>query len=84
MVQQQNVKTRSLVHKDNISSWKSMADGCYDWEKGEWYSFDSGGYVQASSELVQYVLDPRNFLNETYILCLKDYPMIRRYRIKME
>ena len=67
MVQQQNVKTRSLVHKDNISSWKSMADGCYDWEKGEWYSFDSGGYVQASSELVQYVLDPRNFLNETYI-----------------
>ena len=44
-----------------------MADGCYDWEKGEWYSFDSGGYVQASSELVQYVLDPRNFLNETYI-----------------
>ena len=67
MVEKQNVKTRSLVHKDNISSWKSTADGCYNWETGEWYSFDSGGYVQASSELVQYVLDPRNFLDDTYI-----------------
>ena len=67
MVENQNYKTRSLVHKDNISSWKSMADGCYDWINGDWVAFDSGGYVQASSELVQYVLDPRNFLNETYI-----------------
>lgn len=67
MVENQNYVGRSLVHKSYPSSWKSIADECYDWEKGEWYEFDSGGYVQASSELVQYALDPRNFLNDTYI-----------------
>ena len=40
-----------------------MADGCYDWETGEYTVLDSGGWVQASSELVQYALDPRNFLS---------------------
>ena len=27
------------------------------------HSLDSGGWVQASSALVEYALDPRNFLN---------------------
>ena len=39
----------------------------YDWDSDRWIVFDSGGWVQASSELVQYALDARNFLNETNI-----------------
>ena len=67
VVKQQNVLGRSLISKNSISSWKSIADGCYDWEESSWYTWDGGSWVQASSELIEYTLDPRNFLNETNI-----------------
>ena len=54
---------RSLTYGSAKSSWKSVADGCYDWESGQYTQLDSGGWVQASSALVEYALDPRNFLN---------------------
>lgn len=34
---------------------------------GEYTILDSGGWVQASEGLVKYALDPRNFLDDTYI-----------------
>lgn len=67
VVEAQNKLGRSLIHKSNVSSWKSTADGAYDWETGEWNSYDSGGWVQASNELVQYALDPRNFFNSNNV-----------------
>jgi len=67
VVENENVVGRSLIHNSSISSWKSIEEGCYDWNNDQWISFDSGGWVQASSELVQYALDPRNFLNTTNI-----------------
>ncbi|MFQ8901370.1 MAG: hypothetical protein ACLR7D_05190 [Lachnospira eligens] len=30
----QNVIGRSLTYGSAVSSWKSVADGCYDWETG--------------------------------------------------
>lgn len=67
MVENENVPGRSLISINSISSWKSTAENCYDWETGEYVIFDSGGWVQASTELVQYALDPRNFLNDINI-----------------
>lgn len=67
VVENENVIGRSLIYASAISSWKSTKDDAYNWETGEWYELDSGGWVQASSELVEYALDPRNFLNETNI-----------------
>ncbi len=67
VVENENVIGRSLIHESSISSWKSIEEGCYDWDLDRWIVFDSGGWVQASSELVQYALDARNFLNETNI-----------------
>ena len=58
---------RNLVHKSADTSWKSMQDGAYNWETGEWKEFDSGGWVAASTEIVQYYMDPRNFLDSTNI-----------------
>lgn len=72
VVENENVLGRSLIYASAKSSWKSTADGAYDWETGSWYELDSGGWVQASSELVQYALDPRNFLNETNIFMFED------------
>lgn len=72
VVDNQNVLGRSLIYGSAKSSWKSVADGCYDWETGEYTVLDSGGWVQASSELVQYALDPRNFLSQDYIFMFEN------------
>lgn len=72
VVENENVLGRSLIYSSAQSSWKSTAQGCYDWESGTWIELDSGGWVQASSELVQYALDPRNFFNETNIFMFED------------
>ncbi len=57
----------NLVHADAPSSWKSTQTGAYDWTSGEWKEFDSGGWVAASTEVVQHFMDPRNFLDSTNI-----------------
>ena len=67
MVNAQNVIGRSLIYSSADASWKSTAAGCYNWETGEYTILDSGGWVQASEGLIKYALDPRNFLNDTYI-----------------
>jgi len=63
----ENVKGRSLIYSLAASSWKSTAEGCYDWNTGTYVELDSGGWVQASPDLVAYALDPRNFLTSSYI-----------------
>lgn len=58
---------RNLVPKSSPDSWKSMdADG-YNWETGEFYTYSGGGWVKASREILAYYMDPRNFLDDTYI-----------------
>ena len=59
--------TSSLVDKNAISSWKSTDSGKYDWNSGTWPGFDGAKWVAASRELTAYYLDPRNFMDESYI-----------------
>ncbi|MDO5402939.1 MAG: hypothetical protein Q4F11_05810 [Eubacteriales bacterium] len=66
LVENENVIGRSLVHKDSPDSWKSTSEGCYDWSTGQYHLFD-GYWAQASNETIQYMLDPRNFINPTNI-----------------
>ena len=44
-------------------SWRSMAQGAYNWADGTWY-YDSGDWVSASREVIMYYMDIRNFLNK--------------------
>lgn len=67
VIKEQNVIGRSLIAKDSISSYKSTIGAAYNWTTGNWTGYDGAGWVQASSELIAYCLDPRNFLDETYI-----------------
>ncbi len=57
----------NLVGNSSISSWKSTEYGAYDWNTGKWTGFDGASWVAASEEIVCYYMDPRNFLNDTYI-----------------
>lgn len=59
--------SRSLVGSNSISSYKSTDDGKFDWNTSTWPGFDGASWVAASREITAYYLDPRNFLDETYI-----------------
>ena len=58
---------RNLVGTSSISSWKSIAPGAFDWAGNYWPGFDGANWVQASTELISYYMDPRNFLTDPYI-----------------
>ncbi|MCI7795556.1 MAG: dockerin type I domain-containing protein [Lachnospiraceae bacterium] len=57
----------NLVDRNSISSWKSTEYGAYDWNTGKWTGFDGATWVAASKDLVCYYMDPRNFLDDTYV-----------------
>ena len=63
----ESVIGRNLVASSSISSWKSTETGAYDWGTGTWPGFDGSSWVQASSDIISYYMDPRNFLNDKYI-----------------
>ncbi len=52
----------SLVSSGALSSWKGTIPGAYNWETGVWTGLDGSSWVQASQAVVEYFLDPRNFL----------------------
>lgn len=62
---------RNLVHSSALASWKSMEKGAYDFNGVYWYGLD-GSWVAASKEIIMYYMDPRNFLNDTYIFMFEN------------
>lgn len=57
----------SLVYTDNPASWKSLEKGAYNWSSGSWYGLDGQSWVAASEQIIAYYMDPRNFLDDTYV-----------------
>lgn len=70
-VKEECVVGRNLVHSSALASWKSMEKGAYDFNGGYWYGLD-GSWVAASKEIIMYYMDPRNFLNDTYIFMFEN------------
>ena len=66
---------KSLVQNGVSSipdSWKSMAKYAYNWDEKSYVSYDSGNWVTAEREVVEYYMEPRNFLNESSIYMFLD------------
>ncbi len=61
-------------------SWKSMDQYAYDWTSGSYVSYDSGGWVTASRDVVEYYMEPRNFLDENGIYMFLD----QKYDAKLQ
>lgn len=59
--------TSSLVETGSKSSWKSTDAGKFDWTSSTWPGFDGATWVGASREIVAYFMDPRNFLDDSYV-----------------
>lgn len=51
----------------NPEAWRSMEYGAYDWSSGSYVSFDSGGWYSAETSVTAYYMDPRNWLDDTYV-----------------
>ena len=47
-------------------SWRHMGFGGYDWGSEQW-TVSNGGWYNASREVIKYYMDPRNFLDASYI-----------------
>lgn len=62
-VRLENIGQRKQVHSSSGISWRSMGQGAYEWNSGS-YVVSNGGWLAASREVIQYYMDPRNFLNE--------------------
>ncbi len=67
VIAEESILGKNLTYTTNPSSWKSVQTGAYDWTSSSWIGFDSSEWVAASSEIIQYYMDPRNFLDENYI-----------------
>ncbi len=53
-------------------AWKSMEYGAYNWNTNTYVTYDTGGWVTAAPALVAYYMDPRNWLDSTYIFQFED------------
>lgn len=67
VIQNEGVLGRNLVHKNSISSFKSIMDGAYNWDTSTWTGFDGSTWVMASEDILRYYMDPRNFLDEVSV-----------------
>ena len=67
VIENESVLGRNLVSAASISSWKSVESGAYDWNSSTWTGLDGGSWVAASEDIIRYYMDPRNFLDETYV-----------------
>lgn len=66
-VKEESQVGKTLVHTNSMSSWKSTADGAYNWDTSTWVGYDGSSWVTASEDIVKYYMDPRNFLDETNV-----------------
>lgn len=53
-------------------TWKSHEPGAYDPKTGEYKVIDSGGWVNAAREVVEYYVDPRNMLFNSQVFQFLD------------
>lgn len=67
VIEAESAVGKNTVAGASVSSYKSISKGAYDLSKNTWVSFDTGGWVSASKEIIAYYMDARNFLDPYYI-----------------
>ncbi len=62
----------NLIESSVNDSWKSTESGMYNWTTDTYTSYYSGEWVNASSGITAYYMDPRNFLSESQVFQFLD------------
>ena len=66
VIENESINGLNLVSKSADNSKKSTAAGAYNLSTNTWVEYEPG-WVSASSSYIAYLMDPRNFLDETNI-----------------
>lgn len=66
VIENESVHGINLVSKNADNAKKSTENGAYNWETNKWFEYEPG-WVAASKDYIAYIMDPRNFLDETNI-----------------
>lgn len=66
VIENESINGLNLVSKSADNSKKSTAAGAYNWSTNTWVEYEPG-WVSASSSYIAYLMDPRNFLDESNI-----------------
>lgn len=53
---------KNVVSPSRPEAWRSMENGNYDFDTKEYATYDSGSWLSADRRVVEYYMDPRNFL----------------------
>lgn len=59
--------TQTSINANTNFADLSTASGAYDWSTDKFTVCDGSNWYSASSDLIKYYMDPRNFLDERYI-----------------
>lgn len=67
VIEKETEKPINMVPTSADDAKKSVDDSEYDWTTNTWVIRDGDSWVAVHPEYLAYVMDPRNFLTETYI-----------------
>lgn len=62
----------NLIPGTKNVAWKSLLTNAYVWKEDRFVVYDNPNWVTASQSVVAYYMDPRNFLDETYIFMFEN------------
>ena len=66
VIEKESLNGLNVVSKSTDDARKSTAPGAYNWATDTWTEYEPG-WVSAHRDYIAYVMDPRNFLDETNI-----------------
>ncbi len=67
VIEKESVLPINMVYTTANDAQKSTVSGAYNWATNTWTILDGTSWVAASSGMISYCMDPRNFLDETNI-----------------
>lgn len=82
VIENESVNGLNLVSKSADNAKKSTAAGAYNWSTNTWVEYEPG-WVSASSAYIAYLMDPRNFLDETNIFSFRVWHTVRMRHLKV-
>ena len=71
-IEGENTLGNNLIEQNKGESWLSYMSGSYSWSSSKFKSFDGREWMMINSAGLQYFMDPRNWLDDTYIFMFED------------
>ena len=68
----ENTLGNNLIEQYKGTQWLSYASGAYNWKTGKFQPFDGKEWMMINSAGLRYFMDPRNWLDDTYIYMFED------------